>query len=258
MPANVFTIEDLSFSYGDRPVFNGLNLAFPAGAVTTVIGANGSGKSTLFGLMSKNLTPDAGRIMLRQASVADVRLRDFARLVALVHQRNTMPAGVTVERLVGFGRTAYRRMGRSALSGEDERMVSWALTTCGLAAEASVEAASLSGGQAQRAWIAMALAQGASVLLLDEPTTYLDIRYQREVLRLVRRLNREHGMTVIMVLHDINQAMRYSDEVVALAAGRPPVQGPPEQVLTSAVLQEVYGVDLPVVEVDGRRFVMTA
>lgn len=258
MPANVFTIENLSFSYGDRPVFKGLNLAFPAGAVTTVIGANGSGKSTLFGLMSKNLTPDAGRIMLRQASVADVRLRDFARLVALVHQRNTMPAGVTVERLVGFGRTAYRRMGRSALSGEDERMVSWALATCGLAAEAFVEAASLSGGQAQRAWIAMALAQGASVLLLDEPTTYLDIRYQREVLRLVRRLNREHGMTVIMVLHDINQAMRYSDEVVALAAGRPPVQGPPERVLTPAVLQEVYGVDLPVVEVDGHRFVMTA
>lgn len=136
-------------------------------------------------------------------------------------------------------------------------MVSWALDTCGLADEAAVEAASLSGGQAQRAWIAMALAQGADVLLLDEPTTYLDIRYQLDVLRLVRRLNREHGMTVIMVLHDINQAMRYSDEVVALAEGHLVVQGSPTQVLTPAVLREVYGVDLPVAEVDGRRFVIT-
>ena len=135
-------------------------------------------------------------------------------------------------------------------------MVAWALETTGLSELADAPAASLSGGQAQRAWIAMALAQGSKVLLLDEPTTYLDVRYQLDILRLVRRLNAEFGITVVMVLHDINQALCYSDEVVALADGRIVAQGAPREVVTPNVIKRVYGIDLDVVEVEGKPFVL--
>ena len=135
-------------------------------------------------------------------------------------------------------------------------MVKWALETTGLAEFARQSVSSLSGGQAQRVWIAMALAQGSKVLLLDEPTTYLDVRYQLDILRLVRRLNEEFGMTIVMVLHDINQALHYSDEVVALAYGRIVAQGAPERIVTSELLEQVYGISLRVVDVDGKPFVL--
>ncbi len=256
MASNVFTIENLAFSYGAHPVFDGLTLAFREGAVTTLIGANGSGKSTLFDLMTKNLKPKAGSLFLRGANVADLRLRDFAKLVAIVHQRNIAPADLTVERLVAYGRFPYRSFGRSGDAAEDARMVDWALEVCELADCRGQSVASLSGGQAQRAWIALALAQGSKVLLLDEPTTYLDVRYQLDILRLVRRLNEEFAMTVIMVLHDVNQALHYSDEVVALADGRVVAQGAPGDIVSEELLRAVYGIPLRVVEVDGRPFVL--
>lgn len=256
MASNVFTIENLAFSYGARPVFDGLSLAFREGAVTTLIGANGSGKSTLFDLMTKNLKLKAGSLFLRGANVADLRLRDFAKLVAIVHQRNIAPADLTVERLVAYGRFPYRSFGRRGDAAEDARMVDWALEVCELANCRSQSVASLSGGQAQRAWIALALAQGSKVLLLDEPTTYLDVRYQLDILRLVRRLNEEFAMTVIMVLHDVNQALHYSDEVVALADGRVVAQGAPGDIVSEELLRAVYGIPLRVVEVDGRPFVL--
>ena len=258
---SVFTVRDLSFTYkGDKrnvhQVFDGLSLSFAEGRITTLIGANGSGKSTLFNLMTKNLVPTGGMVYLRRGDVAAMRLRDFAKIVAIVHQRNTAPADITVERLVGYGRSPYRQVGFSAATQEDEDSVAWALDVCDLTALAMRPVAALSGGQVQRTWIAMALAQRPQVLLLDEPTTYLDVRYQVEVLRLVRRLNREFGITVIMVLHDVNQAMRYSDEIVALAHGRLCCQGAPEDVISPATIREVYGIDLPVVHVDGRPYVL--
>lgn len=256
MANNVFTIRGLSFAYDDQRIFEDLDLELREGAVTTLIGANGSGKSTLFNLMTKNLKPSTGTVFLRGGDVGLLRLRGFAKLVAIVHQRNTAPADLSVEKLVGYGRFPYRALGRSADVEEDERMVQWALETTGLAEFAKQSVSSLSGGQAQRVWIAMALAQGSKVLLLDEPTTFLDVRYQLDILRLVRRLNKEFGMTVVMVLHDVNQALHYSDEVVALAGGRIAAQGAPEDIVTPELLEQVYDVSLRVVDVDGKPFVL--
>ena len=267
---NVFTVRGLGFSYGGRAagkggaaaggrgarLFDGLDLDIREGVVTTLIGANGSGKSTLFNLLTKNLKPQAGSIFLRAGDVSALRLRDFAKLVAIVHQRNSAPGDLSVEKLVGYGRYPFQGLGQKRDADEDERMVAWALETTGLSELADAPVASLSGGQAQRAWIAMALAQGSKVLLLDEPTTYLDVRYQLDILRLVRRLNAEFGITVVMVLHDINQALCYSDEVVALADGRIVAQGAPREVVTPDVIKRVYGIDLDVVEVEGKPFVL--
>lgn len=256
MANNVFTLSDVSFSYGSTRIFEGLDLALHEGAITTLIGANGSGKSTLFNLMTKNLKPSSGHVFLRGGDVGALRLRDFAKLVAIVHQRNAAPADVAVEKLVGYGRFPHRGMARAAFTEEDERMVAWALETCGLSDLARAPVSSLSGGQAQRVWIATALAQGTDVLLLDEPTTYLDVRYQLDILRLVRRLNQEFGMTVVMVLHDINQALHYSHEVVALADGRVAAQGAPRDIVSPELLRQVYGVALDVAQVNGEPFVL--
>ncbi|MEC4273269.1 ABC transporter ATP-binding protein [Adlercreutzia sp. R25] len=256
MASNIFTIDRVSFSYGDAPLFSDFSLTLPEGKVTTLIGANGSGKSTLFDLMTKNLKPRSGSIFLRGGDVAALRLRDFAKLVAIVHQRNIAPADLSVEKLVSYGRFPYRTFGHAGNGEEDEAMVNWALSVCELDGCRHQSVSSLSGGQAQRVWIALALAQGSKVLLLDEPTTYLDVRYQLDILRLVRRLNEEFAMTVIMVLHDINQALHYSDEVVALEGGRLIAQGAPTDIVSEELLAEVYGIPLRVVEVDGKPFVL--
>ena len=253
---NLFTVRGLRFAYGDHVIFDGLDLTLREGVVTTLIGANGSGKTTLFNLMTKQLRPQGGDVYLRRGNIAYIGLRDFARLVSIVHQNNTAPGDLSVEKLVRYGREPYHGLGQVASTEEDDAMVKWAIDTCDLAAFADKPVASLSGGQRQRAWIAMALAQGARVLLLDEPTTYLDVRYQLDILRLVRRLNREFGLTVVMVLHDINQSLYYSDEVVALADGRIVAQGAPEQVVTPELVKRVYGVDLGIAEVNGKPFVL--
>ena len=256
MASNVFSIRDLSFSYGAKRVFDGLSLDIPEGKVTTLIGANGSGKTTLFNLMTKNLKPQRGSVYLRQGNVADLRLRDFSRLVAIVHQHNTAPTDLSVEKLVAYGRFPHGRAGLGGSAAENERMVSWALRTTGLSDFAQQPVSSLSGGQAQRAWIAMALAQGTEVLLLDEPTTFLDVRYQLDILRLVRSLNADTGMTVVMVLHDMNPAIHYSDHLVALAEGNVASQGGPARIVTPELLLRVYGIPLEVIDVKGLPFVL--
>lgn len=257
--APVFTVNGLQFAYdhGRVPIFDGLDLTIPEGQITTLIGANGSGKSTLFNLLTKNLKPTGGSIIhLRGGDVSALRLRDFARLVAIVHQKNSAPGDLAVEKLVGYGRFPYHGVGSAASTEEDERMVAWALEVTGLTEYARRPVSALSGGQAQRVWIAMALAQGSDVLLLDEPTTYLDIRYQLDILHLVKRLNSEFGMTVVMVLHDVNQALRYSDNLVALAGGKIIAQGAPDDIITPDLLEQVYGVRLGVTAIEGKPFVL--
>ena len=259
----VFSVRGLSFGYpgqhkGERKqIFDALDLDLREGKVTTLIGANGSGKSTLFNLLTKNLVPDHGRILLRGGNVADLRLQDFARLVAIVHQNNVAPSDLTVERLVRYGRVPFSGPFSPSDRDKDDAWVEWALATTHLTDLADHPIGALSGGQRQRAWLAMSLAQGSDVLLLDEPTTFLDVRYQLQLLRLVRQLNRQFGITVIMVLHDVNQAMSYSDEIVALADGRVVAQGAPELVVTPELMRRVYGVTLEVASVGGRPFVLT-
>lgn len=253
---NVFDIKGLTFSYGTNKVIKGLDLSIKQGKVTTLIGANGCGKSTLFNLITKNLRPNSGEIRLEGKDISQVKLKDFARQVAIVHQYNTAPADISVEKLVAFGRTPYHGFGSPSNSEEDEEKIKRALEITNTEKLKDKAVAQLSGGQKQRVWIAMALAQDTKILFLDEPTTYLDIRYQLQILKLVRKLNEEYGMTVIMVLHDINQSLYYSDEIVAMKDGRITAQGKPEEIITSELIKNVYDVELGISAVNERPFVL--
>ena len=256
MADNIFTVKDLSFAYAKQPVLQELNVQFREGKITTLIGANGCGKSTLFHLMTKNLKPNAGKILLEREDIQSIRPRDFARQVSIVHQYNTAPADLSVEKLVSYGRTPYHTMGISSNPKEDEEKIRWALEITHTQKHKDKPVMELSGGQKQRVWIAMALAQGTKTLFLDEPTTYLDIRYQLQILQLIRTLNREYGITIIMVLHDINQSLYYSDEIVAMKGGKMIAQGQPEEIVTPDLIREVYGVDLKIRKVEEKPFVI--
>lgn len=249
-------VKNVFFSYGKNEILKGASLKIEKGKVTTIMGANGCGKSTLFSLMTKNLAPGKGKILLGGKNIFNLRLNEFARKVAIVHQYNTAADDITVERLVSFGRTPH--LGMMGIRGEeDERYVNWAMEVTNVSQFRERELSRLSGGQRQRVWIAMALAQGTEILFLDEPTTYLDIRYQIEILELVRKLNREFGMTIVMVLHDINQSIYFSDKIIGLAGGKVIVEGEPEEVITEESIHALYGIDLKVARVDERKFVLT-
>ena len=249
-------VKNVFFSYGKNEILKGASLKIEKGKVTTIMGANGCGKSTLFSLMTKNLAPGKGKILLGGKNISNLRLNEFARKVAIVHQYNTAADDITVERLVSFGRTPH--LGMMGIRGEeDERYVNWAMEVTNVSQFRERELSRLSGGQRQRVWIAMALAQGTEILFLDEPTTYLDIRYQIEILELVRKLNREFGMTIVMVLHDINQSIYFSDKIIGLAGGKVIVDGEPEEVITEESIHALYGIDLKVARVDERKFVLT-
>ena len=256
MVSDIFTVKNLSFAYGKHQVLQGLDVSLREGKITTLIGANGCGKSTLFNLMTKNLKPDQGEIQFRGQDVAHLRLRDFAKEVAIVHQYNTAPPDLTVEKLVGYGRTPYHTLGLSGDPQQDEEKIRWALEITHTVKHKDKPVVELSGGQKQRVWIAMALAQDTKVLFLDEPTTYLDVRYQLQILKLIQKLNREYGITIVMVLHDINQSLYYSDEIVAMKGGKIIAQGVPEGILTGGLVKEVYDVDLTIQSVDGKPFVI--
>ncbi|MDR2487604.1 MAG: ABC transporter ATP-binding protein [Clostridiales Family XIII bacterium] len=248
----VYEVEGLRFAYGETSVFGGLGLSIPEGEVVSFLGGNGCGKTTLFRLMTKGLKPDGGRVLLRGEDVAHVALRDFSRQVAIVHQHNACPHDLTVRALVAYGRTPHRGY-FDPVSLEDEAAVDRALAITDLTDYEDRAMGSLSGGQRQRAFIAMSIAQETEILFMDEPTTFLDIRYQAQILELVRRLNRERGTTIVMVLHDINQAMHYSDSVLAFSPkGELLAQGSPQTVVTEALLESVYGVRLRLFQAEGQ------
>ena len=171
-------------------------------------------------------------------------------------QYHTAPADLSVEKLIGYGRIPHRRTGSFKMSEKDVERVEWAMEVTRTEKYRNRPVSKLSGGQRQRVWIAMALAQDTELLLLDEPTTYLDVRYQIQILQLVRRLNEEYGLTIVMVLHDINQALYYSDEILAMKEGKMIGQGVPEEILTEELLEEIYGVRLPVFTVEKKPFIL--
>ncbi|GAA1284231.1 ABC transporter [Planotetraspora silvatica] len=232
--------RDLSVGYGNRLVIEGLDLELPAGAFTVIIGPNACGKSTLLRTMARLLAPRGGAALIDGVDLHAQPTRELARRLSVLPQSPVTPEGVTVADLVARGRQPYQRWFRQ-WGAEDSVAVERALALTGLAdvRDQSVEA--LSGGQRQRVWIAMTLAQDTDALLLDEPTTYLDLAHQVEVLDLLRRLNRDGGRTVIAVLHDLNQACRYADHLVVMKDGRVVDQGAPDKVMSAECLAEVFG-----------------
>lgn len=232
--------EALQVSYGAQPVVKGVDLALPAGEITAIIGPNGCGKSTLLRALARLLAPLAGVVMLDGADVHGRATREVARELGLLPQGATCPDGLTVEDLVARGRYPHRGRWRP-WSAQDQEHVDAAIeqTTMGDLRGHLVD--ELSGGQRQRAWIAMALSQDTPTMLLDEPTTYLDLAHQIEVLDLLARLNRERGRTIVLVLHDLNEAARYADRIVAMRDGRIAADGSPAEVLTADTLEQVFG-----------------
>ena len=249
-------VKNLSFAYGKNRVLKDISFRIKEGGITTIMGANGCGKTTLFSLMTRNLYPRRGDIFLKGKNIQNLGLKEFARRVSIVHQYNTSSDDITVERLVSFGRTPHMKM-MQGRSEEDERLIRWAMEVTNVEKYRDREISRLSGGQRQRVWIAMALAQNTKILFLDEPTTYLDIRYQIEILELVKKLNREFGITIIMVLHDINQAIYFSDCVIGLKDGLVEMEGDPQEVITRESIRSLYGIELDVTVIGEKKFVLT-
>ena len=250
-------VKKLSFAYErGKKIIDKVSFSIPEGKITTFMGANGSGKSTLFQLMTKNLQPGRGKIFCDGKNIRTMKQKEFARLAAIVHQNNTASSDITVEKLISYGRTPYLPV-LGTMRKEDHEIMEWAMDVMDVSEYRDRSVMDLSGGQRQRVWIAMALAQKTKLLFLDEPTTYLDIRYQLELLDKIRELNREYGITVVMVLHDINHAIYYSDYIIGLKKGQIVLQGEPEQVISSESIHALYGIDLEVIRQGGRKYVLT-
>ncbi|MGY1884106.1 ABC transporter ATP-binding protein [Blastococcus sp. SYSU DS0753] len=232
--------EGLTLGYTDDAVIDALDLAIPPGRITAIVGANACGKSTLLRSMSRLLSPRGGQVLLDGKAVHRMPAKELARILGLLPQSPIAPEGITVADLVGRGRHPHQRL-LSRWSREDDEAVAAALEATQTVELADRPVDELSGGQRQRAWIAMALAQRTDVLLLDEPTTFLDVSHQVDVLDLLTDLNRARGTTIVMVLHDLNLAARYADHLVALAGGRVHAAGTAEEVLTPETVQAVFG-----------------
>lgn len=228
---------------GSRRHLNGVTTTIQKGKITTIIGPNGCGKSTLLSVMARNQKPLEGFAKLENRDLIEYKSKEFAKKLAIVYQQNDIPEDLTVEKLVRFGRMPYSSLFKQE-SKEDEEAIEWALTCTNLLGKRHNDLTALSGGERQRVWIAMALAQKSDILCLDEPTTYLDIYYQIELLELVKELNTKYGLTIVMVLHDINQAMQYSDHLIVMKDGNILAEGIPQDVITAELMKEVYNVNV--------------
>ncbi|RZU30793.1 ABC transporter ATP-binding protein [Blastococcus saxobsidens] len=238
--------DGLSLAYGERTVIEDLDLVVPPGRITAIVGANACGKSTLLRSMSRLLAPRDGHVLLDGKAVHRFPAKELARTLGLLPQSPIAPEGITVADLVGRGRHPHQGV-FTRWRTEDDVAVAAALEATQAVELADRSVDELSGGQRQRVWIAMALAQQTDLLLLDEPTTFLDVSHQIEVLDLLTDLNRARGTTVVMVLHDLNMAARYADHLVALAAGRVHAAGEPGDVLTEECIRAVFGLDSRVI-----------
>jgi len=238
--------QNITVGYGADPVVHDVSLDVPDGKVTTIIGPNGCGKSTLLRTLSRLLTPTSGTVRLDDEPIGSRSAKQLARTLALLPQSPVAPEGLLVRDLVGRGRHPHQRWFQQWSHG-DEEIVTDAMRWTGILDLAHHPVDTLSGGQRQRVWIAMTLAQHTDLVLLDEPTTYLDLAHQVDVLGLVCRLNRERGATVVMVLHDLNLAVRFSDQLVVMHRGPIAAQGNPAEVLDAELLRDVFGLDADLV-----------
>jgi iron complex transport system ATP-binding protein len=239
--------ENLQIGYGDKTIVENLNLQINKGEITTIIGANGCGKSTILKTLARVHAAKSGVVYLDGKMIHKVPTKEIARKMAVLPQSPEAPNGLTVYELISFGRSPHQS-GFGKLSDTDRKVIDWSLEVTGLTSFLAYPVDALSGGQRQRAWIAMAIAQETDLLLLDEPTTYLDMAHQLEILQLLEKLNREQSRTIVMVIHDLNHASRFSHHMVALCSGNIVKEGTAEEVMTAEVLKTVFQIDAEIVK----------
>ncbi|RIW29033.1 ABC transporter ATP-binding protein [Bacillus salacetis] len=234
--------DQLHIGYGEKLIVKDMSIEIPDKKITTIIGSNGCGKSTLLKALTRIIRFQSGSVILDGKSITKEDTKKLAKKMAILPQNPESAGGLTVGELVSYGRFPYQS-GFGRLTKKDIEVIDWALETTGTAEFKYLPVDSLSGGQRQRVWIAMAIAQETEMIFLDEPTTYLDMAHQLEVLELLRKLNEEQGRTIVMVLHDINQAARFADHIIALKEGNIIKAGNCEEVVTNKVLQQVFQID---------------
>lgn len=238
---NIIEIKNLSFKYNTtKAIFSDLNLTIKKGEITTLLGKNGCGKSTLIKLLSKNITNYTGNIFLKNKELKSYSLKELATKLSIVYQNNITPQEITVFDMVSFARLPYQNIFFYKQTKEDIEKINFALKETDLIDYKNTIVSELSGGQLQRVYIAMCLAQDTEIIILDEPTTFLDIKYQKSIMKLVKRLNQELHLTIIMVLHDINQAITYSDNIVALLDGEIIKNDKAHTLLDEELLNKIY------------------
>ncbi|BBH24038.1 iron-dicitrate ABC transporter ATP-binding protein [Paenibacillus baekrokdamisoli] len=240
------TTNQLNIGYEERLIVENLNIAIPQGKITALVGANGSGKSTILKTLARIMSPSAGSVLLDGKSIHKQSTKEVAKQLAILPQNPTAPDGLTVAELVSYGRFPYQK-GFGSLTREDRSIIQWAIDSTGMADFTDRPIDQLSGGQRQRAWIAMALAQQTDILFLDEPTTFLDMAHQLEVLELLQKLNESSNRTIIMVVHDLNHASRYAHHMIAIKQGKVAGEGTPQEVMTKDVLREVFGIEADII-----------
>ncbi|MFZ3496645.1 ABC transporter ATP-binding protein [Streptomyces sp. 5.8] len=240
------TAENVTLGYDQRVIAENLSVEIPDNSFTVIVGPNACGKSTLLRALSRMLKPTVGRVLLDGQAIGSMPAKKVAKTLGLLPQSSIAPDGITVADLVSRGRYPHQGLLRQ-WSGEDERIVEESMASTGVAELADRAVDELSGGQRQRVWIAMALAQQTPLLLLDEPTTYLDIQHQIEVLNLCAELHEEQGRTLVAVLHDLNHAARYATHLIAMRDGKVVAEGPPGEVVTAELVERVFGLRCQVI-----------
>ena len=240
--------KKLSFNYkGEKNIINDLNIDIKEGEITTIIGPNGSGKSTLLSLLCALNKSKTGHVYLGDINMNNLKYKDIAKILATVHQQNSVPKDIKVEELVAYGRYPHKGYFKSN-NKEDKNIIKWALECTGLDDLKHKGVMNLSGGERQRAFISMALAQKPKFLFLDEPTTYLDLAHQLEILNLLKELNENHGTTIVMVIHELNNAARFADYMIGMKAGKIACQGTAYEVMTKENLKELFNIDAEIIE----------
>lgn len=243
----ILKAENLKVKFNKKEIIGDFSIPLPEGKIYSIIGPNGSGKTTLLRALSRNVKPSKGKVYLNGENIYKMKFKHIARQMAVLSQVHNGMSDVSVRELVSYGRFAHKDwwQGRDE---SDSEIVEWAIKRTNMCEYKDRKINTLSGGERQRAWIAMAVAQKPQVLLLDEPTTFLDISHQIEVLELISSLNKEEGITILMVLHDINQAARYSNELFVIKSGALYASGIPEQIINSELMKEVFNVEADILK----------
>ena len=236
------SVRNLSISYEDNNIIEDMDLSIPKGMITIIIGSNGCGKSTLLKTIARINKPKNGDIFISNKNIKKIKEKDIAKEVAFLPQGPVCPSGLTVRELVAYGRFPHQKL-IGGLNSHDKEIIDWAINETGLSDFKDREVENLSGGQRQRAWIAMTLAQETDIIMIDEPTTYLDMSYQLEVLEVLEKLNKEKNITVVIVLHELNNACRFANNTVGLKKGKIICEGKPIDVINKSTLKEIYGIN---------------